>query len=499
MRSSLVAGVLAALSVLYVVAELVPGRFIGTDEVFFKAAGRNWAATGHFAAPEITGRLQGGPPLNEIYFAQPPLYTFVFGVYTKLAGFGPRRCIFFDTLIHLLLVWSAVFCAKEIFALPCNLAALCGILFLPLGTAGRPDELAIVFGFVAAVALRPSRFLGGVLLGLCAATSLSAIVFLGPLVLWEFLFVREPTSRGSRSLLIVFMGAISSVALCVLPILLRYPSAYQQLLVHAGVQSRVLGAITGVATARGKYAPSFTAEFLRPWRIASTYGFGYVFLILGIFAFAFASRAAGAKGTAARQDRFVAAGILLALLAVVFPGKFFYLWYFSAWLLIASVALAANVLKQLSPLRRASLLSLAVSAWLIGAFPYVRERAILWALPRDQSLTANLANVRRVVPPGARVLTTDFWWALADRDLVYDAMFSSPPTEELNYVVLSGNGSGVPGIPLVPNPALFRAAEFRLVRDDLNLSRPALLGVPLSRSAYGFGAFILRRAAPSTR
>lgn len=184
-RPSVVFVCLIILSFLYCFGELIPGRFVVTDEVFYKAAGRNWAMTGRFAAPEIVGRLAEGPPLTEVYFAQPPLYTFLFGVYTKLVGFGPRFCILYDVLIHLLLVWSAVVVGSIVFRLPRSLAALCGALSLPLGTVGRSDELGIVFALWAAVAFgsgiprRSGIFTGGALLGLCGATSLSALVFLG--------------------------------------------------------------------------------------------------------------------------------------------------------------------------------------------------------------------------------------------------------------------------------------------------------------------------------
>lgn len=500
MRSGVSVCVLAALSLLYGVAELVPGRFIATDEVFFKAAGRNWAATGRFAAPEIIGRLQSGPPLTEVYFAQPPVYTFLFGLYTKAAGFGPRRCILFDVLIHLLLAWTGAICARKIFGISWNLSSLCGILFLPLGTAGRPDELAIVFALWAAMALRSTKIFGGALLGLCAATSLSAIVFLGPLVVWEFLFVRESTSQDFRSFSSIFAGAATAAAACILPILLRHPSAYEQLIIHVGVQSRVLGAVTGVAQNTAKPSWPLWSEFLCPWRDAMTYGVGYVCLILGIFAFACALRAAGAKGPAARYDRFAVAAILFVLLAIVLPGKYLYLWYCSAWLLLASVALAANFVPRLAPFWRTAILGLGICMWMIAAAPYARGRAILWMLPTDQSLSASVAKLRNLVPPGARVLTTDFWWALADRDVVYDALFSDPPSNELDYAVLSGNGSGTPGVPLIPNGALFYAANFKPVYNGLNPSPLAVFGIPLSHSAYGFGAYVLKRSPPhSTR
>jgi len=146
---------LFAVSALYCLAELVPGRFAVTDEVFFKAAGRSWAATGRFAAPELRGYSNGNvaTPATEVFFAYPPVYPFLFGVYTKVVGFGPRSCILYDVLIHLLLVWCGVLVARLVFGAPWSVSVLCGALLLPLGTAGRPDELGIVFALGAALAL----------------------------------------------------------------------------------------------------------------------------------------------------------------------------------------------------------------------------------------------------------------------------------------------------------------------------------------------------------
>jgi hypothetical protein len=63
--------ILLVLSALYCLVELVLGRFAVSDEVFFKAAGRNWAATGRFAAPELKGYFSNVlvPPATEVFFA----------------------------------------------------------------------------------------------------------------------------------------------------------------------------------------------------------------------------------------------------------------------------------------------------------------------------------------------------------------------------------------------------------------------------------------------
>ena len=171
--------ILALLSLLYAAVEIVPGRFPVTDEVFFKSAGRNWAATGNFAAPELDGRLDEGPPLSTIYFAQPPVYTFAFALYTKLVGFGPRRCISFDVLIHLALVWTALLVGLQLFNLPLKVAMCSAALMLPLGDVGRPDEMGIVLAFAAALVFNAGATArAGILLGVCGAMSLGAFFFL---------------------------------------------------------------------------------------------------------------------------------------------------------------------------------------------------------------------------------------------------------------------------------------------------------------------------------
>src|SRR5271154_68695 len=105
----------------YVLLGVLQGRFAVTDEVVFKSAGRNWASTGSFSAPELPGFLQGlnqGPPVTEIYLAQPPGYTFLFGLFTRLVGFGPQQCILYDALIHILLAFTTGATALIVMKLP---------------------------------------------------------------------------------------------------------------------------------------------------------------------------------------------------------------------------------------------------------------------------------------------------------------------------------------------------------------------------------------------
>jgi hypothetical protein len=46
-------------------------------------------------------------------------------------------------------------------------------------------------------------------------------------------------------------------------------------------------------------------------------------------------------------------------------------------------------------------------------------------------------------------MTLDYWWALGDQDRVYDTLFRNPDIDQVDYIVVSGNGSGNPATPQV--------------------------------------------------
>lgn len=484
---------LLALSAMYGLAELIPGRFAVTDEVFFKAAGRSWAATGRFAAPELKGYFSDPlvTPATEVFFAYPPLYPFVFGVYTKIVSFGPRLCILYDAMIHLLLVWCGAMVARRVFGAPRSVAVLCGALLLPLGTAGRPDELGIVFALGAALALRSEvrlKFgipIGGALLGLCCATSLGACLFLGSLAGWEVILRERSYLRKLRNLAITAIVALVVLAVCVAPILLAHPFAYQQLLTNGASQTVLGNAHSGGYHSSGK-------SFLQLWRESLLYGFDKAFLVAGCLIIAILCWELDKNRDRTIYSRFVLAVLSLLLLLLSMPRKYTYLWFPGTWLLIACVALGCRIWQSLAPAGRRSLLALGVLIWLLASASYFRSKAILWTLPADQSFTFNVNRVRDDVPAGAGVLTTEYWWALAGRNPVYDTLFSNPGLASFDYVALAGNGSGQPGKPQLPGVAIGES-QWRNTYDQLRPNSPSLFGFRLSRSGYGFGPYILKK------
>src|SRR5687768_9667332 len=134
---------LLAILTLYIAATIAIGRFTTTDEIAFKAAGREWAESGRFAAPELSGFGGFEPPAEEIWLAHLPVYTFVFGLFVKLAGFGAMQTIAFDAVIHAsLAALTFALCRRMAPAVSPCAALTAAILVLPLGMPGRADELA---------------------------------------------------------------------------------------------------------------------------------------------------------------------------------------------------------------------------------------------------------------------------------------------------------------------------------------------------------------------
>src|SRR5271157_372421 len=95
--------VLAIILYLFVLIRLGRLPQLDGDEISFKSPGREWAASGRFASPELRGWRGLDPPLERIWLIYPPVYPFLFGVFVKVFGFGWRQCEMFDGLIRVAL------------------------------------------------------------------------------------------------------------------------------------------------------------------------------------------------------------------------------------------------------------------------------------------------------------------------------------------------------------------------------------------------------------
>jgi hypothetical protein len=118
-------------------------------------------------------------------------------------------------------------------------------------------------------------------------------------------------------------------------------------------------------------------------------------------------------------------------------------------------------------------------------------------LPPGQGLPANQAKLRELLPVGSVVLLDEHWWLMdATEYTLYDIMFSMPPDlSRIDYVVLSGNGSGAPGVPrkLDARFAAYVAKHFQPIHDSLAREPFTFFGRRITNSAYGFGFVLMAR------
>jgi hypothetical protein len=137
--------------------EFVCPRFPNNDsEISRKSAGLHLSQGGTFAAPELEGFLHVDPPLERIYFVYPPLYTWLFGQWTRVTGFGWAACVGYDALISGVLafvVYRLAGIVTDALLGPVSvsrrtaLALVSALLTLLFRQVARPDELGMLLGY----------------------------------------------------------------------------------------------------------------------------------------------------------------------------------------------------------------------------------------------------------------------------------------------------------------------------------------------------------------
>lgn len=457
-------------------------RFQAIDEVAFKSAGREFSESGHFASPEMAGFRNLDPPVEYGWFAQFPLYTFFFGLFVSVARFGASQNILFDVLIQAALVFLTYGTARRALdnASPSS-AAVAALAVLPLMVAGRPDVLAMCWGMSSLLLMMHrtspiATFTSGLLLGLCGATGpVTGFCFALQAAAW---IAGESTTGRWKSirLSIVAAGAIGAFVLSLAPFLLAYEGVERQFFMHAQDQ---VGA---------------------PWleSFSSSLRFGFPFLASGLFQLVgcFILLFVLPRG---RWFRYFAVPLfLLAAIVIFLPSKYLYLWFLAPWV----AAGLAGSWGALNTRTRILIATVSATTWLVAAAPHVKDTLIVAFLPTEQTLSYNVARIRQYVPRGSSVLSSEYWGSIAGE---YDYRFryavpDNPPISDVNYVLLTANGSGLPGSPQRHGAVeeLDMRTNFETIYDNLNAEPFTLTGVRVTNSAWGFGVRILKRVKTSS-
>ncbi len=477
---ALMLGLLAA----YLAVMLLEGRFVVADEIFFKAAGAQWAETGSFAATEFTGFLGTDPPVERIYALYPPVYPFLFGVLARMAGFSWRCCVFYDALIHVVLAVAVLWYATQ---LDSRFRGFAGVLLLalvlPLGTPGRPDELAMIFGTlgVCFLAWRGEGMLPaaicGTAVGLAAGTSLGAGAVFGLLALARILCQGEPWQRGAVRCALLFGVSVMTMCVVWLPILAAEPSVLRQFLAHV------------------VYVRRLQQTLPESWRFMWRLGHFDVLIptlaaaATGLLALAFQS----SRGTLRHWCvPWLGPVLALAFIFIALPREYSYLWFVEPALIVASM-ISLGRLWTSRPAASAVSAFVLLAAIIVGWTPFAMERMKFLQLPEDQAFAVNQAKLRALIPQGSAVLANpDAWLMLRGHCRVYSTWVGSPDPGAVQFLVLSGNGSGVPGRPLRDGCCRIEETKstFATVYDNLPRN-PVYLGpFRVTNSAYGFGQMV---------
>ena len=485
----------------FFVIEFAYPRFPQTDsEISRKSAGLNLSRGGAFAAPELEGFLHVDPPIERIYFPYPPLYTWLFGQWTRVTGFGWAACVGYDALISAvlaLIVYGLAGVVADALLGPLSvprrtaLALVPALLTLLFRQAARTDELGMVLGFANAWWLllprgsSPRRpvvsFVSGTLVGLMLCTNAGVFFAFMPFLATLWLLGVDNEREIAPSLAAAALGIGLVAAISLTPFFLADPHFYQQFFKHLQHHESCRG-IAGMLSRAWQFhgervflllatVPVFCLGMITLWRtgriretlalfVAPLVGFGLVFFV---------------RQWAA------------------------YWWFLQPWFLLVAVIVAADFWWSRHPRLVATMVVGWLATWVAVASIWpAKDYLVRMALAPEQRLTTNVQKLRALIPKGSGVLTANVgWWALGNDRSVYHPQHSDiQDLARIEYFVTDSNGTGQPGVWVGPaNPrydAMLRES-FEVISDALPRTPLRVFGIRITNSAYGFGTIVMRR------
>ena len=465
-------------------------RFTHIDEIGYKAPGLSYFHDGVFAVSEYRGLDQSflnAVPGHDGCFA---LYPFLFATWIGVVGFTKVSCVLFDGVIQAALASVVYAFGRAFFPRVPRLCPLAAAILLPLGTPGRADNLACVFGLlgVALLAKRKSILwtLGAAVSYVaCITTHPQDAVVIAPTYLATLACV-EPATRSR--VFIEFAGACTAMLVATLvPAFVFHPDLVEAFRSGAAhyLGNRDLG-----------NDQSWTAKLAFAWRFGK-FGLSLAFALASVGVVDLAEL--HSKGNRWAQ-LWLGPVASIALVLLLMPGRIYYYYCAVPWMWVVA---AGRLVEQWEARSTPSLLprllesGLFLAGFFLGGIPELQSAIVLTTLPAAQRFETNVATVRSIIPIGSRVVTIEFWPALAADHQVYHPDFSRLNASDIDFIILTGNGSGQPGVGQGWPMGVTRD-DFECVHDNLLFERNKIFGVPISRSGNGFGTLIYRnRHAPS--
>ena len=462
------------------------------DDVYYKEPGYNWALNHRFVSPALEGYGGEQSGFDVVFAGYPPLYPFTYGLWLQLFPHSLRSAIAFDATIRFLLVmWCLFGLPKLLPGLSRGVVGMTALAVCVLGTWGRPDELAMLFGLWAlTVWVVGKRWLsamgGGALLGLCLSTSWPAFIVLCAWFLpvcW-YLCWQAPCWRGfvRRCLIAVLVCAALGLL-----ILVPYYSRDGAMAQMASEPSQQFMAGIFWSFQKGTIMP-----YLHLWWFAMRNDIFMVPLYIALCTLAIAF--------IAKMDRFYRACLMGGVLGYAFimigmPHQGYYYWFLFP--LLFSIVLWH--------IRSSRCVTWALGiAILLAINPKIRECIKAYCLPVDQTLSYSQRMIENYVPTTASVLTdARSYYVIRPRcNKVYvtDAVDSLQKViSRVDYCVFSFHHLGkyeglcMPDAWMRDSRATYLKEHFEVIYEGLPSPYPSWHGVTLGITPIGYGVVVYRR------
>ncbi len=427
----------------------------GSDVFIFKEAGVNLALKGRF----VVSNLPFMPSNQEFtYYFYPPLYPFIYGVWTKIVGFGYSQGVLFDCLIRLIRTLLILgFLIKPLKNAPkfnqrvFLFYALLLSFFMSDGD--RPDDLAALFGLAAWHFLfrtdKLSHLLCGLFIGLCASTSATAGVFFTIGVMAYY----WPWWKKIKNILPVALVSVLVFLAIVAPTFIREPELYALFNRQAS--------FSNFLQFRNFEGWSKLLPFLIFWAER------YYICLMGAPAVTLAAILVlvaslwvikSEKLDSHAKTFATPAIVMFALTAVVWIMQPYYLWfsYLSFFIFIGTYALKEN--------KRAYVLLAIVGVSLIPK-SFDEAKGILIALqePKQESQFEMSKEIKKYIPVRAKVsVTHDQFYLLGREYQISNVGHICMHAEDMDFIYMSRMGNAKQELP-IPHPCNTRSACFEVV------------------------------------
>ncbi|MBI4406009.1 MAG: hypothetical protein HY537_17755 [Deltaproteobacteria bacterium] len=475
-------------------------RLPGSDVFLFKEAGVNLATRGRFVASNLVHM----PFDVEFPFTfYPPLYPFLFGIWSWIFGVGLMQSSSFDCLLRgirtLLLAFFAIRILKQNgqyltkttpWVRRCFLFILLLISLFSTDN-DRPEELALIFGlgswlvFDSASKTRWLSLLSGALLGLTASTAPAGAVFFA----MGIFFYALVSKKNWPNLFTCAFVSILIVAMANLPTFIADPQAYARFSVQAFRSTKPY--INPFS--RGMGFEPFWLTFSDAMRMFARIGIPYIACLVGFAASALLSTKHKNKPAKSLELTFlkIVSLVFVPMVILLWTVQPYYLWY-------SIIALTVVGLVTLCLETSTRMLSLRISLIALGLLPLsyreIKGIAIAAQRPWEETSKAISEKVLAAVPPGERMAVShDEYFTFRNKRNISSVEFVCPWLDRYPYVFVSAvRNSNLTRESPLPIPCEQHRQCFA-VKEDFSTNKVfTLLGLPTSHYVRGFSGVLYK-------